>query len=147
MEVVVFAPRHIGAAAEIEKLCFSEPWSASGLQMLCEPGNIAFAAVINGELVAYAGMVTVLDEGQIVNVAVHPGSRRRGYGRAVLGALIDYADKNGIANLYLEVRESNAPAITLYRNAGFAVAGQRPRYYRHPTETALIMVRSRAEQL
>lgn len=136
-----FTREHIHEAAEIEKLCFSDPWSEEGLLLLTGDRALAFALVVDGRLASYAGMVTVLDEGQIVNVATHPDFRLCGYARATLRALIDYADSNGIVNLSLEVRESNAAAISLYKSFGFKAAGRRPRFYRHPAEAAIVMVR------
>lgn len=143
MEVVRFTRGHIHEAAQIELECFSEPWSEEGLTLLCREGSVAFAVVEGGVLAAYAGMLTVLDEGQIVNVATRPDMRRRGFARAALCALLDYADGRGIRTLSLEVRESNAPAISLYRSEGFVPAGLRPRFYRKPTEAALVMLRER----
>jgi len=84
----------------------------------------------------------VLDEGQILNVATHPAWRRRGLADALLTALINEAEKKGLLTLSLEVRESNTAAISLYEKHGFAVAGKRPRFYTHPTEAALVMLRN-----
>ncbi|MGI6753027.1 MAG: ribosomal protein S18-alanine N-acetyltransferase [Eubacteriales bacterium] len=145
VEIIRFGHEHIREAAQIEALCFSDPWSEAGLELLTREEAVAFACMADGRLAAYAGMISVLDEGQIINVATHPDFQRRGFARAVLGALVDYADQNGIVTLSLEVRESNAPAISLYRSAGFVVAGQRPRYYRFPTETATVMVRTKKQ--
>ncbi len=146
-EIVRFSSIHIPEAAEIERLCFSDPWSEEGLAMLTGERAVAFASVgSGGRLAAYAGMVTVLDEGQIVNVATHPDFRRMGCARAVLRALIDYADNNRITMLSLEVRESNAAAISLYTSEGFSAAGHRPRFYRKPTEAAIIMIRGKIRE-
>ncbi len=143
-----FGREHIPEAAEIEKLCFSDPWSEEGLELLTGERALAYACVEkeSGRLAAYAGMVIVLDEGQIVNVATHPDFRRQGCARAVLGALVLYADSNGIATLSLEVRESNAAAISLYESEGFVAVGRRPRFYRKPTEAAVIMIRNKAKE-
>ncbi|HOA85405.1 MAG: ribosomal protein S18-alanine N-acetyltransferase [Clostridiales bacterium] len=143
MEIVRFGPEHVSEAAHIETLCFSDPWSEAGLEFLTSKRAVSYACMVDGKLAAYAGMLCVLDEGQILNVATHPDYRRRGYARALLGALIDYADSHGIVTLLLEVRESNTPAISLYRSAGFVAVGYRPRYYRKPVEAAVIMVRTK----
>jgi ribosomal-protein-alanine N-acetyltransferase len=146
-ELVRFSRAHIPEAAEIERLCFSDPWSEEGLEMLTGERAVAFASVASdGRLAAYAGMVTVLDEGQIVNVATHPDFRRMGCARSVLRALIGYADNNGITMLSLEVRESNAAAISLYNSEGFRAAGRRPRFYRNPTEAAIVMIREKTKE-
>ena len=126
--------------AEIEQLCFSEPWSENALQLLLQGKNAGFVAEIDGFVAAYGGMLTVLDEGQITNVAVDPMYRRKGFGREIVCALIEYAEKNGIVSISLEVRESNEAAIALYESFGFCRRGLRKNFYREPTETAIVMV-------
>ena len=84
--------------------------------------------------------MTVLDEGQITNIAVSPEHRRRGFGEAVTRALLDYAAERGIVSVSLEVRESNAAAIALYEKLGFERRGVRKGFYRAPTEAAIVMV-------
>lgn len=145
MEILRFDSGHIAEAAEIERLCFSDPWSEDGLKLLCVHPYVAFAVIEQSRLAAYAGMLTVLDEGQIINIATHPNFRSRGFARAALGALTDYADREGLVLLSLEVRESNQPAIELYASEGFVVAGRRPRFYSHPVEAALVMIREKGK--
>ncbi len=147
MNIVRFSASHISEAAEIEKLCFSEPWSEGGLLLLTEDNAISFAAVEeNGTLASYAGMVTVLDEGEIVNVATHPDFRRRGYAREVLRRLIEEGEARGIKFMVLEVRESNLAAQALYASFGFAAVSIRKDFYRLPRENAIVMARGEAIQ-
>lgn len=129
----------LAGAAELEKLCFSEPWSENSLGLLTREGGIGFAAVCDGVLAAYGGMTHVLDEGQITNIATHPDHRRRGLAEAVLGALFDYSKAHGLKEIFLEVRKSNAPAIALYKKCGFESVGERKNFYRSPTENAVLM--------
>ncbi len=131
---------HLSGAAELERLCFSEPWSEQALALLLGETAYGIACVQDGRVIAYGGMVTVLDEGQITNIAVHPEARRQGIGRALLSEMIRQARKRGIAEISLEVRESNAAAIGLYESLGFLVAGRRRRFYRDPAEDALVML-------
>ena len=131
---------HLAAVAELERLCFFEPWSENALRLLLQDGAIGVVLLENGDVVAYGGMTTVLDEGAVTNIAVHPNVRRRGYGRAVTAELIRLAAERGIKNLFLEVRESNAAARALYRSLGFSECGVRKNFYRHPTESAVQMV-------
>jgi ribosomal-protein-alanine N-acetyltransferase len=84
-------------------------------------------------------MWRIADEGHITNLAVRPGFRRRGFARQLLQDLIDYARKNHIGSLTLEVRVSNLPAIRLYESFGFRVEGRRKNYYADNNEDALIM--------
>ena len=115
---------HIPAAAGIERLCFSQPWSEKAFRLLLGEQGVGYVVQnCEGRTVAYAGMVLAPDEGQIANVAVHPDFRRAGAGRAVLRALIADAKERGLGQLSLEVRVSNAAARALYRSEGFAEAG------------------------
>ena len=131
---------HLSDVAGIERLCFAEPWSESSLSLLTREGGVGFVVCEEGRAVAYGGMMTVLDEGQITNVAVHPDARRRGYGRVITKALVAYAKEHGLMSISLEVRESNEAAIALYRACGFEICGRRRGFYRKPLEDALIMV-------
>jgi len=128
----------IPAAAELEKACFSVPWTEGMLS-----GEVAeglYLGAFEGEtLVGYCGMRAVLDEGYINNVAVLPAFRRRGIARALLTELENSAE--GLAFLTLEVRESNGAAQALYLSLGFLPVGRRPRYYERPVEDALLMTK------
>ena len=143
MEIVKFAPKHVSEAAEIERLCFSEPWSEQSLALPATGEyGCGMACEVDGKLAAYACMVSVLDEGEIVNVATHPDYRRCGYARAVLLALLEKARQDGIVTLTLEVRESNAAAQALYASLGFGIVGKRKDFYSRPREDAIIMLRT-----
>ena len=140
-------PAHLNGAAELEKLCFSSPWSASSLELLTNEG-IGVGYVLEtpaGEgqpatVTAYGGMLITVDEGQITNVAVHPDHRRNGYGAAIVRTLLRHAKDARLESVSLEVRASNTAAIELYKKAGFAEAGRRKGFYAKPTEDAIVMV-------
>lgn len=136
-------PSHLSEAEELEKLCFSAPWSAGMiLGELKNPLSHYIAAVGDDDtLIGYAGMQAVLDEGYIANVAVLPEYRRKGVAVSLISALISFSLENGLAFLTLEVRESNLPAISLYEKFGFEKVGRRKNYYRLPTEDAILMTR------
>lgn len=138
--VVRLEERHLPSVAELERLCFSEPWSERSLALLLAEGNLGLAVADGDRVLAYVGMTTVLDEGSVTNVATHPEARRRGYGRALIRALLEIAREMGLTQIFLEVRESNLAARALYESAGFTVCGIRRGFYRHPTESALQMV-------
>lgn len=138
MTVVPMAERHLAALAEIEKACFHAPWSENMLREELGKG-IFLVAERDGQAVGYAGCQTVLDEGYITNVAVSPGARRQGVGRALVAALAAQARAQGLAFVTLEVRASNAPAIALYEGAGFIRAGVRKSFYTAPAEDAVLM--------
>ena len=144
---VKYHPRRLTASvadlegtAALEKLCFHQPWSASSLELLTKDGiGVGYLCNQGVDVIAYGGMLIAVDEGQITNIAVHPDRRGQGLGLAIVQALIKHAKAERLANITLEVRVSNAPAISLYRKVGFAEVGRRKGFYTKPTEDALIM--------
>ena len=82
------------------------------------------------------------DEAEILNLAVHPANRRTGTATALLLAVVERFRAGHATRIFLEVRESNAPAIGFYRKHAFRQVGRRPNYYRQPDEAALILERS-----
>ena len=139
-------PAHLNGAAELEKLCFSSPWSASSLELLTNDGigvgyvlTTPAAPGAEPAVAAYGGMLITVDEGQITNIAVHPDHRRKGYGAAITRALLRHAKDVRLDSVSLEVRASNTPAIALYQKLGFEQIGLRKNYYRNPREDALIL--------
>lgn len=128
------------ALALLEQECFSEPWSEEALRAeIASPIARFFAAKQGDRVVGYAGMLLVADEAQITNVAVSGAFRRRGIGRALMLALIESAREYGARELQLEVRESGLAARALYESVGFVTVGRRKRFYRFPSEDAVLM--------
>ena len=140
MELVKLTEAHIPQMVELEKICFSLPWTADMIKSeLNNPSCLYLAAVDGDTLVGYIGVQTVLDEGYINNVAVRPEYRRQGIAAALISLLVDQARAIGLAFMTLEVRESNAPAISLYEKLGFTTVGRRKNYYEKPREDAILM--------
>ena len=136
-------PSMLGSVCVLERECFSSPWSHKSLELLCSDGAVGFAALDKaGRVLAYGGMLTVLDEGQITNIATSALARRRGLASAVLSALLDFGAQRGIVSYSLEVRESNLAAISLYEKYGFRRVGVRRGFYSEPTENAIVMVKN-----
>ena len=133
--------------AALERECFAEPWSEQSLRLLVGERAVGFAAFVDGRLSAYAGMLCVLDEGQITNIATYPEFRRQGLARMLLDAIDEYSKENRIAFLSLEVRESNTAARTLYASCNWREAGVRKNFYKLPTEDAVIMIKTLLEVL
>ena len=131
----------ISAVADIERLCFDEPWSENALGLLLKEKNAGFVATIDGCIAAYGGLVTVLDEGQITNIATHPSYRRLGLARQIMNAIDEYSAKNGIVYLSLEVREQNLAARSLYSSCGWQEAGLRKNFYTKPVDNAVVMIK------
>ncbi len=145
LEVSVLKKEHLPDVAKLECLCFSQPWSEYSLELLLQEPNIGFAVTEDCRVVAYGGMLCVLDEGQITNIATHPEHRRCGYASMVVRSLCAYAKDNGISDIYLEVRRSNESAIKLYTSCGFLLIGERKNFYRAPVEDAVLMKRTISE--
>lgn len=138
---------HLEGAAALEKLCFSNPWSANSLELLTNDGigvgYLCTAPAAPGTepmVTAYGGMLITVDEGQITNIAVHPDHRRKGLGAAILRTLLRHAKDAKLESVSLEVRVSNTAAIKLYEQVGFVEMGRRKGFYQKPTEDALVMV-------
>ena len=143
IRIVPMAAAHLDEVAELERICFSVPWSRSMLAEELDNACSAFLAAVDetGRVVGYAGLLVVLDEGYITNVAVHPDFRRRGIAQKLLDVFENFATANKLAFLTLEVRESNYGAIALYGSRGYRGVGRRKNYYEHPKEDAVIMTR------
>lgn len=134
---------HLDEVAELERVCFSTPWSRNMLSEELENDCSAMLVALDGEghVVGYAGVQVILDEGYITNVAVRPEYRRRGVAGKLLRVFLDFAKAHQLAFLTLEVRASNAPAMALYEGLGFRDVGRRKNYYEHPREDAVIMTK------
>ena len=130
--------------AELDKVCFTVPWSLDSFEqeLAANDRAIYIVAEKDGQLAGYAGMWQILDEGHITNVAVAPEQRRQGIATSVLAALIAEGGRRGIRAFTLEVRASNVAAQELYRGFGFQSAGIRPGYYEDNKEAAVIMWRT-----
>ena len=132
----------VGEVALLEQICFSDPWSREALAAeLNEPTSAWLVAVEGKRPVGYIGLRIVEDEGEIVNLAVSPGWRKKGVGAALLGTVLDFAAFQGVQKVWLEVRESNTAARKLYEKAGFAAVGKREKYYSAPVEDAVMMMK------
>ena len=133
-------PAHVAQIAQLEKICFSDPWSERSIASELDNKLAFWLVATEGDTVAgYIGSQTVMDETDMMNVAVHPGFRRRGIAGALVNGLVDDLKTKGSHCLTLEVRASNAPAIALYEKLGFSEIGRRKKYYRNPREDALIL--------
>lgn len=139
LRIVPFASAHVSPVAQIERMCFADPWTEDGLREELDNNCARFlvAQAGDGEVAGYIGCHMILDEGYITNVAVSPAFRRCGIGRQLVRALLEQSD--GLAFVTLEVRASNASAIALYTACGFKPVGTRRNFYAHPTEDALLM--------
>ena len=140
VRIVDTRPEQLDDILLMEQQCFSVPWTHEQLMaQLSDFMHIFLAAEDeNGRAVGYAGLMYVLDEGYISNVAVSPDRRREGIADMLLTELYARA-KAKKSFLTLEVRESNIPAQSLYKKHGYTEVGRRKAYYSRPKEDAVLM--------
>ena len=131
---------HVSQVAELEKICFSDPWSEKSVASeLTNPLSLWLVAVEGERVAGYVGSQSVMGESDMMNVAVHPDFRRQGVAELLVKELVATLAEKGNYCLTLEVRASNTPAISLYEKLGFSRIGLRKNYYRNPKEDALIL--------
>ncbi len=139
-EIKQMAQCHVAQVAELEKICFADPWSEKSVSSELDNPLSYWLVALEGDTVAgYVGSQTVLGETDMMNVAVSPEFRRQGIAKALILALIEGLKARQSHCLTLEVRNSNAPARALYEKLGFLEVGRRKNYYRNPREDALIL--------
>lgn len=144
VKIVPMAAEHLDRLEQLERMCFSRPWSKKMLAEELDNQCAAFLVAVEPEMekaVGYAGLLVVADEGYITNVAVDPSCRRQGVAAQLLQVFDNFAKGNHLAFLTLEVRPSNAAAIALYQGFGFEEVGRRKNYYDLPKEDALILTK------
>lgn len=140
-EFVNLSENYLDSLCELEKLCFTIPWTKGMFEEEIKSNMTHYILCVEGkDVIGYAGLWKVVDEGQITNIAVLPDYRRRGIGEKLLLKLIEDTKKDGISFYTLEVRESNINAISLYKKAGFKQNGLRKEYYADNKENAVLMV-------
>ncbi len=134
---------HLSGVAELERLCFTVPWTEAMLEeeLYNDTASFIVAQGEGGEVLGYAGLHVVLDEGYIDNVAVRPAFRGQGIADRLLDVFCRFGEAH-LAFLTLEVRPSNTAAVSLYRKHGFTEAGRRKDYYNDPVEDALLLTRT-----
>lgn len=129
----------IEALAELEKQCFSEPWSENGFrEELVDKTARFYVLKSDDEILGYIGSNNILGEVYITNVAVKSEHRKKGYGKRLMQYLITESLFENADFVTLEVRRSNANAISLYEKCGFEKVGERKNFYSKPTEDALL---------
>jgi len=133
--------KHIQELAALEAQCFSVPWTADQLISQMPDDKHVFIAAVDdcGRVLGYVGMLHIIDEGYISNVAVSPEHRRQGIADMLIDSLCAEAEQLELSFVTLEVREGNSPARALYAKHGFTDVGCRKKYYSNPTENAILM--------
>ena len=140
MEITRLTKEDCHSLALLDSLCFSCPFSYNDfISYIDSPIWHIFVAKEGGEVLGYISLTLICDEGQIVNVAVFENARGRGAGKALVKKALDVCRENGAKNVFLEVRESNSVAISLYESVGFRRLGILKNHYQKPRENALSM--------
>lgn len=135
-------PEDIPVAVEIERECFSRPWSEQSFRESLSREDTVFLVCEEEEtktVQGYIGMYLSFDEADVTNVAVSANARRQGCGTLLVEAARTIAKEQGAAFMLLEVRVSNEAAIALYKKMGFEKIGIRKNFYDFPTEDAMLM--------
>lgn len=143
-------PEDVYEVVQIEKQCFSDPWSESAiLESALSPNSYFIVAVKKFEkeedeekkILGYAGLYAAGEEAYVYNIAVRPEWQGKGIGKSLINELVSYCLKNNLGFISLEVRISNNIAINLYKKFGFKILGKRRNFYKNPSEDALIMTK------
>lgn len=130
----------IPKVADIEKECFSMPWSKEALlESFKQDYSYFVVAKVDDNVAGYGGIYIVGDEAEIINIAVSGKYRGAGIGKKIVMSLLDKSNEKNAASTILEVRSSNATAIALYEKCGFEKIGIRKNFYEKPVEDAVIM--------
>ncbi len=140
----------VPVVTDLERSSFSEPWTEAGfLSALAQEDNIFLVAIsvpteresdVLEKVIGYCGLYVSADQGDITNVAVASQYRRGGVAAALVEEVKVAARQRGVRQIFLEVREFNRAAQDLYLGAGFEFCGRRKKFYRKPTEDALLMI-------
>ena len=140
MMISMMTESHVPQIAELEKLCFNDPWSENSIASeLDNRLSCWLVALDDDKVIGYVGSQTVLGETDMMNIAIHPDHRKRGIATELIERLIQALKERDSHSLMLEVRASNEPAKSLYTKLGFELVGVRKNYYRNPKEDALIL--------
>lgn len=142
MKIEKAKKEHFHLLEKISVASMSEPWKeADFISAEANEYAVILVAMSGSVPVGYAVSYFAADESELPSIAVSPNMRRMGIGSALLQALSDEVKKHGAQKMFLEVRESNDAAISLYESSGFITAGTRKHFYSDPEEDALVMMK------
>ncbi len=151
VHILPYESVYLPEIAALERECFSTPWSANSLREAGESECTCFLVALqydvtltNGRVIGFGCVTVVAGEAELLNIAISPVHRREGFGGRLLSALLEEAMKRGAEKVFLEVREGNVAARTLYQKYGFTEFGVRRNYYKQPVENAVLMERIQA---
>ena len=135
-------PENLDSLYELECLSFPVPWTKQAFVNELTNENACYVLLCREDtVIGYGAFWQAADNADITNIAVHPAYRKQGLGKKILTKLLEEAKKNGIKEIYLEVRVSNIAAQALYASCGFENVGMRKKYYADNGEDAVIMAK------
>lgn len=139
IEIIPMTEASARDVAELETVCFADPWPyQSFINTLSNDHAAYYTLYSDGSFAGYIGMYDLVDEVSIINVAVAPGSRGKGFGARLMNEAEEFAKERGCTSVALEVRESNLPARALYEKMGYVMYGRQKNYYTNPKEDAIL---------
>lgn len=142
-EDVVISPMtaaDLDRVLDIEQASFDDPWNRAGFEdCLDQPYALMLTARRQDRVIGYCCLYHMLDEGEIINVAIAPEERGQGVGLQMLDVLLETGKARGITRFLLDVRLSNTAALRLYEKAGFMILARQKNFYQSPTEDGWLM--------
>lgn len=140
MNIIPMTTKTLPAVAALEQASFSTPWSEKSIrEELSNEWAIWYVAMEEDTLLGYIGIQYGLDGGDIMTIATDPGYRGQGIAKQLIDRILEIFREKNLGYLTLEVRPSNLSALRLYEKLGFREVGRRKKYYREPTEDALLL--------
>jgi len=142
MIIKEFSDEHLDAVCDIEQSSFTHPWHRKLFESeILKENAYMYVCIEDNEVIGFAILNTILDEGELLHIAVSTAHRRKGVAKALFDKLFQIANEKELSFITLEVRESNQSAIALYEYMGFERVGVRKNYYSKPTENAVLMTK------
>ena len=140
VKIVKMTEKDISGVYNVETNSFNKPWSLNSFRdELNNEIATYFIAIKENEVAGYIGMWAISGQCDITNIAVLPKYRRQGIGRKLINHLTAHCKSHALSPIFLEVRESNEAAKSLYSLMGFKIVGNRKKYYADTGEDAIIM--------
>ena len=140
LEIHEIAEKDISDIERMEREIFPDPWSQKGISDTWKQNHaLILGAWLEERMIGYVVFYYVLDEGEIVRIAVDAACRRQGAAGQMLKELWRFCSEKEITRMMLDVRKSNKPAIYFYQSHGFVEDGIRKNYYENPSEDAILM--------
>jgi ribosomal-protein-alanine N-acetyltransferase len=143
MKIIKGTSANVKEMRKIEEESFSIPWTETSIAYeISQAQSVCFVAIDESQrIIGHVYMRQIIDEGDIINIAVRKSHRNQGVGTHLMQKLIEDAKSQGVIKITLDVRKSNEPAINLYKKFGFSAEGIRKSYYDQPSEDGIIMVK------